>query len=370
MDRRETERILRVIREARAAGTRVAVATVVRVRGSAYRREGARVVIREDGTHECMVSGGCLEPAVADAAARVIATGEPIIASYDLEEDSVLGIGIGCSGAVDIRIERVEDDPVTRAWLDVIERGEEAVLITPLCGAAGKLLVHDRDEVLGQLSDPFVQTAAVAGARSLLRSDTLHSGAERIADAEVFYEISDRPARLVIFGAGPDAGPLATLAVDLGLTVTVVDVREAFLSEDRFPRATRALAHFSEFAEKVPLDRHSYVVIMNHHLERDEESLRFALSSDAPYVGVLGPRSRYVKLLDALERDGYVPTAAASQRVRSPVGLAVGAEAPEEIAVSILGEILAVRRGFDGSFLNGREASLHRPAERRSMARS
>ena len=370
MDRRETERILRVIREARAAGTRVAVATVVRVRGSAYRREGARVVIREDGTHECMVSGGCLEAAVADAAVRVIATGEPIIASYDLEEDSVLGIGIGCSGAVDIRIERVEDDPVTRAWLDVVEAGEEAVLITSLRGVAGRLLVRDRDEVLGQLSDPFVQTQAVAGARLRLRSDTVLSGAERIADAEVFYEISDRPGRLVIFGAGPDAGPLASLGVDLGFTVTVVDVRDAFLSDDRFPRAARVLAHFSEFAEKVPLDRHSYVVIMNHHLERDEESLRFALSSEAPYVGVLGPRSRYVKLLDALERGGYVPTAAASQRVRSPVGLAVGAEAPEEIAVSILGEILAVRRGFDGSFLNGREASLHRPADIRSMARS
>jgi xanthine/CO dehydrogenase XdhC/CoxF family maturation factor len=370
MDRRETVRILRAIREAAQAGQRVALATVVRVHGSAYRREGARVVVKEDGSYECLLSGGCLEPAVAAAAARVIATGEPVIAAYDLEEDSVLGLGMGCSGAVDIRIERVEDDPVTSAWLDVLERADEAVLVTPLAGASGRLLVREAGGVLGELSDSALQSAAAADARARLTSGSWYSSAERIGSAELFFEVSERPSRLVVFGAGADVAPLAALGVELGFEVVVVDVRDAFLSAARFPGVSRVCSHFSRFAELVALDARSYVVVMNHHLERDAESLRFALESEVPYIGVLGPRSRYFKLLDGLERQGYSPTMAAKLRVRSPVGLALGAEAPEEIAVSILGEILAIQRGFAGGFLNGREASLHRPAVSRSMARS
>ena len=137
VDRRETERLLEVIRQARAAGEPAALATVVRVKGSAYRREGTRMFVRQDGTYECSLSGGCLEPTVAEAAARVIATGEPVIVSYDLADDSVWGLGIGCSGAVDIRIERLEDDAITRAWLTILERGDAAVLVTPLSGVVG-----------------------------------------------------------------------------------------------------------------------------------------------------------------------------------------------------------------------------------------
>jgi xanthine dehydrogenase accessory factor len=129
MNRRETERILEAIRGVRARGELAALATVVRVRGSAYRREGARILVRQDGSYECVLSGGCLEPAVADTAARVIATGTPALACYDLEDDSVWSLGIGCSGAVDILIERLEDDEVTRAWIDALESGDPAVLV-------------------------------------------------------------------------------------------------------------------------------------------------------------------------------------------------------------------------------------------------
>jgi xanthine dehydrogenase accessory factor len=369
MDRRESERILEVIREVRKAGARAAIATVVRVKGSAYRREGARIIVREDGSHECLLSGGCLEPAVAAAAATVIATGEPVIASYDLEEDSLLGLGIGCSGAVDIRIERVEDDPVTRAWLQVLERAVPAVLVTPLSGMTGRMLVRATGEVVGELSDPDLTSRAMARVAALLASPHPSSGTEQVGVAELFFELSEAPPRLVIFGAGPDAGPLANLAGEVGFAVTVVDVREVFLTSERFPRAALVSSHFSEFPERVPLDPGSFVVVMNHHLERDQESLRFALTSGASYIGLLGPRSRFQKLLSGLRRDGYMPSESALARVRSPIGLSLGAESPEEIAVSILGELLAVRRGFEGGFLNGREASLHRPDESRSIAR-
>jgi xanthine dehydrogenase accessory factor len=359
MNRRETERLLAAIRGAQRAGKRAALATVVRVRGSAYRREGTRIVVLEDGSYECLLSGGCLEPAVAEAAARVIETGTPIIAQYDLEADSVWSLGIGCSGAVDIHIERLENDPITLAWLGVLERAEAAVLVKSLTGLEGRLLVHER-EILGTLGQAALDAEAIACARARLDAAFPQSGPDRIGQMDLFLEVSTPPPELVIFGAGFDAEPLARQGWELGLAVTVVDVREAFLSADRFPHATLVSAHFSRFAEAVRLTERSFVVVMNHHLERDRESMRFALGSPAPYIGVLGPRSRFDKLGGWLQADGVVLNAAALSRVRSPVGLAIGADTPEEIAVSILGEIIALQRGFDGGFLAGRVASLHR----------
>ena len=370
MDRRENERFLEAIREARAAGEPAAIAMVVRIRGSAYRREGTRMFVRQDRTYECALSGGCLEPAVAEAAARVIATGAPAILTYDLANDSVWGLGIGCSGAVDIRIERLEDDAITREWLTILERGDAAVLVTPLSGVSGRMIVHGTGGATGGLSDPVVEQQAMAHARARLAEPYAQSGPEHIGAAELFYEVTTPPPELVIFGAGHDAAPVANLAWTLGFAVTAVDVREGFLTPDRFPGATLVCAHFGEFAGKVALRAGSFAIVMNHHLERDRESLRFALESDAAYIGVLGPRSRYDRLLAGLAERGYVPAPSRLSRVRSPVGLSLGAETPPEVAVAIVGEILAIRRGFAGGFLSGSVRSLHVPDASRLLARS
>jgi xanthine dehydrogenase accessory factor len=373
MDRRETERLLAVIRQARAAGESAAVATVVRVKGSAYRREGTRMFVRGNGSYECALSGGCLEPTVAEAASRVIATGEPVLVSYDLADDSVWGLGIGCSGTVDIRIERIADDVITNEWLAILERGEAAALVTPLAGASGRMIVRSTGDVVGGFADPIMEQAAIARAHARLETAYPTSGPDRIGSAELFYEVTTPPPDLVIFGAGYDAAPVAQLAWRLGFAVTVVDVREAFLTPDRFAGATLTLAHFSQFAERVTLAPGSFALIMNHHVERDEESLRFSLESYAAYIGVLGPRARYDKLLADLAERGYVPAPSKLARVRSPVGLSLGAETPEEVAASILGELLAIRRGFEGGFLSGSVGSLHRPGnieDKRSLANS
>ena len=134
--------------------------------------------------------------------------------------------------------------------------------------------------------------------------------------------------------------------------------------------ATLVAAHFTQFDDAVRLTERSFVVVMNHHLERDRECLRYAVKSPAPYVGVLGPRSRFDRLQRALLADGVVLDPAALSRVYSPVGLAIGADTPEEIAVSILGEIVALQRGFDGGFLTGRDTSLHRAPATSALARS
>jgi xanthine dehydrogenase accessory factor len=370
MNRRETERLLAAIGDARALGEPAAVATVVRVTGSAYRREGTRMFVRQNGTYECNLSGGCLEPTVAEAASRVIATGEPVVVTYDLAEDSVWGLGIGCSGAVDIRIERVDDDEISNRWLTVLEGGEAAVRVTPLSGVSGRMIVPGSGEMVGGLTDPAVEREAIAGARARLAAADPHSGPGRVADAELFFEIATPPPALVIFGAGHDAAPVAQLAHAMGFTVTVVDVRDAFLTKERFAGAMLVHAHFRQFAGRVTLGGGSFALIMNHHVERDQESLRFSLESDAAYIGVLGPRARYDKLRAGLAAQGYMPDPAKAARVRSPVGLALGAETPDEVAVSILAELLAVRRGFAGEFLTGTVGSLHRPDDKRLLASS
>lgn len=139
----------------------------------------------------------------------------------------------------------------------------------------------------------------------------------------------------------------------------VVDARGGFLTEERFGGAELVEAHAGEYEEKVKLGRRSYVVIMNHHLERDRASLRYALETEAAYIGVLGPGSRYQRLMEELRQEGYEARPEGLRRVYSPVGLDLGAETPEEVANSIMGEILAVRKGHRGGFLRERGGAVH-----------
>jgi xanthine dehydrogenase accessory factor len=244
------------------------------------------------------------------------------------------------------------------------------VLMTTLSGAPGRLLLCATGEVVGDLSDSAIEREALSRARELLSAPFPQSGPEPIGSSEIFFDINTPPPDLVIFGAGPDTVPLARQAWMLGFAVTIVDVRTAYLTAERFPDATRVRAHFSHFADTVRLPPGSFVLAMNHHLERDRECLRFALDSEAAYIGVLGPRSRFQKLLAELAAQGHVPSASSLSRVRSPVGLSLGAETPEEIALSILGEIVAIRRGFEGGFLAGSVRSLHRPEDSRRILAS
>ena len=368
MNRREAEQFIGALRRVRLDGGRAAAATVVRVHGSSYRREGTRMLVREDGTYECALSGGCLEPAVAAAAARVLDTGEPAVVTYDLADDSVWGLNIGCSGAVDIRIERIDDDVVTAAWLEVLERGEAAVLVTPLTRASGRRIVRRSGLAVGRLQPPALEPDADAEALDRLAATHPASGTVRLGEADVFFEVNQPPANLVVFGAGHDAVPLVRHAWTLGFEVTLVDARAAFLRPDLFPGASLTSAPFDELATAVTIPSGSLVLVMNHHLDRDRAALAAALASPAAYIGVLGPRARFERLIDDLRREGRAVPDEALARVHSPVGLALGAETPEEVAIAILAEMLAVQRGFAGGPLSG-AAALHRPAATRSLAR-
>jgi xanthine dehydrogenase accessory factor len=366
MERRETEDILHAIDAAAKAGQRAALATVVRVRGSAYRREGARMLIREDGALTCMLSGGCLEPEVAEVARRVLATGVAELRHYDLAEDVVWGLGLGCGGTVDVYIEPVTEEPLLGRWLQMLATGQLAVLATPLGnGTRHRLLVSESEASEGTTGRAELDTRIERIAREIMTSPSPRAETRSVetssAAEDVFLDVATPPPELVVFGAGHDAIPVVEQAVRLGWAVTVVDARAAFTSPDRFPGARLVIAQPADFGARVELGPRSYALVMNHHLERDRESLAFAMQSGAPWIGVLGPRSRYLRLLDDLRESGTSLDTGALTRVRNPVGLDIGAESADEVALSIVAALVAERRGFKGGLLDGVAGRIHDP---------
>jgi len=351
---REAQTILEAARRAWERGQGVALATVVKVVGSAYRREGAKMLAHEDGTATCMISGGCLEPEVVEVAKEAMRQGRAVRVRYDLDEDTVWGLGLGCGGAVEVLIQPLQEGSLLHRFLELQARGEEAVLATPLAGGEGYLLLRPGGSREGSVRPPEMEEAALELGRALLGDRAPRARTVPAGEGEVFLDVSAPPPRLVVFGAGHDAIPLVAMARDLGFRVTVVDPRPAYATQERFPGAEIVLARPHEFPQKVCLDRHSYVVIMNHHVDRDREALAFALGSPAPYVGLLGPRSRFQRLAERLALEP-----ADLERIYSPVGLDIGAEAPEEVAVSVLAEVMAVQRGHGGRHLREREGPVH-----------
>ncbi|MEF2276828.1 XdhC/CoxI family protein [Deinococcus sp. YIM 134068] len=359
MNAAETRALLDALTAALRLGQRAALATVVGVRGSAYRREGTRMLVLEDGAQVCMLSGGCLEAEVVEVALEVMRTGRATVTHYDLSEDATWGLGIGCGGSVDVRVERVDPgDPVTAAWLAALGEGRAAVLAVPLTGER-RVFVPADGEVVGTLPGAALHAFALAAARERLglrepRAVTLPAP----DGTPVFLDVNVPPPELVLYGAGHDAMPLSAQAHALGYRVHVVDPRPAYLTPGRFPGAALHPLAPEELAAFTPGDR-AHLVVMNHHLDRDRVCLAHALRSGAEYVGVLGPRSRAEELLRDLTAEDVTFTPEQLARLRSPIGLRLGAEAPEEVALSILAELMAWRRGYDGGFLSGHTGRIH-----------
>lgn len=372
---KELRDILARLRAA-ARGERAALGTVVRVRGSTYRREGARLLMLDGGRTIGSISGGCLEGDVAERAAEVLETGRPALARYDLtsDDDAVWGLGLGCNGAIDVLIERVSGDDgaaLLRALEDAVE-GREALALATVIAAPGdgppvgaRLIVPEHGQVRGSLGDAALDAAATASARAQLaaRRSSVVPVRSRAGETEVFVEVLAPPLPLVVCGAGHDVIPLVHLAHALGWWVTVADSRPAFAVAKRFPGADEVvLAAADEVPSRVRLDRHTFVVVMTHNFLHDKVLLRGLLQSPARYIGMLGPRARTERLLAELAKEGVRVDDAQRARLFAPVGLDLGADSPEEIALSILGEILAARNGRPVASLRDRPGPIHTPA--------
>ena len=247
---------------------------------------------------------------------------------------------------------------------------QESVLATVLPNdqnenTQARLFVSRGNHSIGDLGDEKINQQVIniakmkldeANPKSETRVFKLPSGEE----VHIFIDVYIPPAEVMIFGAGHDAIPVAKYAVSLGFKTTVVDQRESYNSEERFPHTQRHIVRTSDFHEQIKIGHRTYIVVMNHHLEKDIETLKFVMPSVSPYIGVLGPRSRCIRMLDAINAEGVLFSDCEMKRMHSPIGLDIGASSSEEIAVSIVSEVIAKKNGHSGGFLRGSEY-IHQP---------
>ena len=362
--------VLEAIESLHAQGQRMALATIVAVRGSTYRRPGARLLVPEEGAPIGNISGGCLEGDVADMARIVMQEGTARLAGWDLtaDDDDVWGLGLGCNGAIEVFIEPAEEAvAVTHALRAALEQERPISVVTALESEApelvapgARLVVPPDGPVEGSLGHADVDAEAIVLAR-----EALESGRSEIRTfvhgVRAFVEVLEPPLRLVICGAGHDAISLVRAAAGVGWRPVVVDDRPGFLTKDRFPQA-HAFVPVDEpgdVAKVAPLDPRTFVVVMTHNYLRDRDYLRGLLSSDVGYIAMLGPAARTHRLLSDLAADGVDITEVDRARIHGPAGLDLGAEGPDEIAQAIVAEIVAVRHGRGGGLLRERPGPIH-----------
>jgi xanthine dehydrogenase accessory factor len=366
--------VLQAIESLRDRGERMALATIVAVKGSTYRRPGARLLVSASGDMVGNISGGCLEGEVADVAKVVMVEGEPRIASFDLtsDDETVWGWGLGCNGAIEVFVEPADRAAQTAGLLRrALEEDRPLASVTvlesetPSVERGARLLLTPEGERTGGLGPESVNDDA---ARVAL--EQLAAGRSEIRELEggirAFVEVLEPPLRLLVCGAGHDVIPLVKVASDLGWSVTVIDERRQFLTHERFPQAAGFLhVDKPEDAARVAgVDARSFVMVMSHNYLRDKDYLRGFLGTEPAYIGLLGPRVRTERLLGELRADGVEPSGSDLDRMFGPAGLDLGGEGPEEIAHAIVGEILAVRAGRAAGFLREREGPIHERGEK------
>jgi len=332
-------------------GESIALATLVRVQRSAPRLPGARLALTRSGRMAGSVSGGCVEGDVLRQGLAVLDAGRPVVARYGIADEEGLAVGLSCGGTIDVLVEPFAPDAVWRALREAVEKGRPAawaVGLAPETLLARKLALLDDGQVLGSVH-PDVDAGLVAEARRLLPE----GGARTLGlsfqggEAACFVEALSPPLRLYILGATHIGVALARMARLTGFGVTVIDARSPFATAERFPDADEVLRAWpDEVLDAAALGSWSYVVSLSHDFKFEIPALLRALRSGARYVGALGSRATHEKRVARLREEGLGPAELA--RIRAPIGLDLGGRSPEEIAVAILAEMLAVRHARDG----------------------
>ncbi|MFJ8857871.1 XdhC family protein [Streptomyces sp. NPDC102451] len=339
-----------------SSGTRCVMATVVRTWGSAPHGPGASMLVAEDGRIVGSVSGGCVEAAVIASAEEVFAGGPPVVERWGVGDDDAFAVGLTCGGTIEVLIREVEPEtPLDRISAD-LAAGVPVALVTPLDG--GGSLAVGRGEVSGSLGGEAAGRVAALAAEGMLgrgESGLVTARAEGGAGPDCVPErellvqsFAPRP-RLLIFGAAEFARPLAGFAAALGHRVTVCDARPAFADPGRFPGADEVVVDRPDRwfrAHEDLVDPTTAVCVLTHEPRFDVPVLTRALSGAAGYVGAMGSRRTHEDRLVRLRAAGV--TEAGLARLRSPIGLDLGGRGPEETALSVLAEIVAVRRGGSG----------------------
>jgi len=363
--------IIRAFDKAQQDGQRSALATVVHVEGSSYRRPGARMLVTEDGQLTGAISGGCLEGDALRKALYAINQQQNKLVTYDTtdEDDITFGIQLGCNGIVHILFEPIDD---TRAYnpihllRELISNRRDAVLVT----------LYSSDRTVEQpgtsllYADDNTHTSLSGEWQRLLLPDITNVTADRLSGFKEymlagktyngFVEFIPPPPSLVIAGAGNDVLPLVDIATMLGWHTTVVDGRPQYATTRRFSKADQVLVARPETVlDQLTTNAQTLFLLMTHNYNYDLALLRKLLTNHYPYIGILGPRKKLDRMLDELRKEGLLLSQDQLASLHSPVGLDLGAETAEEIAVSIVAEIAAVLSGRSGAPLKEKRDPIH-----------
>jgi xanthine dehydrogenase accessory factor len=359
------------------AGEKVGVGTVVATFSSAPRTPGAAMLVAEDGSATGSVSGGCVEGAVYELAQQVISDGEPVAQRYGVSDDDAFAVGLTCGGIIDMFVERIskEDFPELPDVMKSVQSEEPVAIATvtehPDPSWVGRHIVVWLEDSTGTLGIERVDDAVIDDARGLLasgRSATLHYGPEgqrRGEGMSVFVNAFEPPPRMLVFGAIDFASAMAGLGSYLGYRVTVCDARSVFATATRFPAADEVIVdwphrYLAGEIEAGRINQRSVIAVLTHDPKFDVPLLEVALRADVGYVGAMGSRRTHDDRIAKLREAGL--SEAELARLASPIGLDLGARTPEETAVSIAAEIIALRWGGRGERLAEADGPIHRDA--------
>lgn len=379
---KELNSILTAFATSKHKGEKSFLATVVNVQGSTYRRPGARMLITSNGNLVGTISGGCLENDVLEHTRVSMADGKPLVVTYDTtaDEDIIWGFGLGCNGIVQILIESLRSDnpfnPLN--FIQQCFRNQQPGIIATVVSVEGTINVQLGERLMLKLDgscntdirEKYFTDILCADARTVLenKNPSFHKYQLPIGKVDVFIELVQPPPHLIIFGAGRDTVPLAEFAQALGWRVTIFDCRANEASKLRFVMADEVIMSRREILhQQICINDYTVAVIATHNYLDDLDILKVLMPSNIKYLGCLGSKQRIAKLIQDLIIQGVECTPDQLQKLHAPIGLDIGADTPEAIALSMIAEIQAVLANRDGGFLKHRTEPINQPSPVREI---
>lgn len=371
---KELQDIIKKHEKANENNLKSALVTVVHLDGSSYRRPGARMLVNEDGKITGAISGGCLEGDAQKKALFTISEQKNVLFTYDTskEDDSEMGIHLGCEGLIQVLFEKIDsekkDNPI-ELLRKALSLRQKAVLVT-LFHLDNKekeqlgtcLLLQEDGTISGNIPLSLFKNSILGDLNEVMNNEEsvfkqYKSGQESVT---AFFEFIHLPVSLVVLGAGNDAIPLMKFADVLGWDFRIVDRRDTHANKERFPLASQTLVANPDVAlNYLSYDKRTFFVLVTHSYKCDYYFLKSLCAADVPYVGILGPKKKLNRMLGELKEGGVSLSQAKISTIFSPTGLDIGAETPEEIALSIIAEIQAVLKGKKGGMLTLKEEVIH-----------
>jgi xanthine dehydrogenase accessory factor len=353
----------------RAEGARFAVATVVQTWKSAPRQPGAAMAVSEHGDVLGSVSGGCVEGAVYELAREVLESGAARLETYGVSDGDAIEVGLTCGGIIDIFVQPMgaQRYPELGDVLEAIDQGKPVAVASIIAGATevGAHLIVWPDRTDGSLGATGLDVAVIEQAQGMLRHGTTGvirlgaNGEQRMEEVSVFVQSFAPPPRMLVFGAIDFAVAVARIGKFLGYHVTVCDARPVFATAKRFPDVDELVVKWPhKYLEEIDVDEHTVICVLTHDPKFDVPLLERALQTPAGYIGAMGSRRTHEDRLQRLRDIGV--TDAALKRLSSPIGLDLGARTPEETAVAIAAEIVALQWGGSGRRLAELDLAIHR----------